>query len=65
MESKGSKLVTGDDYPYTIIEPVTDVSGVLMTFLMWTMFFFVTIPAGIHDYIYTEFAKETCKSTYG
>ena len=53
------------DLPFTVIEPALDFQQPLMTFLMWTVFPLVIIPAAIHDYIVTNNAAAACKSQYG
>ena len=52
-------------YPYTIVEPVMDITQPLMTFIMWSILFAVTIPAALFDYWVTEYYDSNCKMLYG
>ena len=60
-----SKIVTNETIPYMpyqVIEPNLDVSTVIVTFLMWSAMYFVTVPAAIIDYFWTGYTTQSCKN---
>lgn len=51
--------------PYMIVEPVMDISQPLMTFIMWSIMFAITVPAALFDWWQTSFYDSQCKVAYG
>jgi hypothetical protein len=41
--------------PYMIVEPAMDITQPLMTFIMWSILFAITIPAAIFDWWMTSY----------
>ena len=52
-------------YPYFIIEPALDITQPLMTFLMWSVLFFIFVPAAIFDYIAVQIQNSECMNAHG
>lgn len=53
------------DLPFPIIEPNIEVTTLIITFLMWSAMYFISIPAAVADYIWTEYNTQSCKRAFG
>ena len=53
------------DMPYPVIEPNIEVTTLIITFLMWSAMFFITIPAAFIDYFWTEYNTSSCVNLHG
>lgn len=65
---KGITFYPADDesgIPYPIMDLTTDFMGIIMTFIFWTNFWFVMIPAATFDWFSTWYHDKLCKTTYG
>ena len=63
-----SVMISNDtipDMPYPVIEPNIEVTTLIITFLMWSAMFFISIPAAIWDYFWTNYNTQNCQNLFG